>query len=130
MERKTKHELPLEGLRILVAEDEFLIASAIEDTLREAGAETLRAASVSSALQTLEHQTPSVALLDVRLGRQTTGDLADNLAALHVPFIFYSGHGLPDEVREKHPHAAILLKPVTGGTIIEALRKAAGTHRL
>jgi len=133
MDRKTGSDLPLKGLRILVVEDEFLIASAIEDTLQEAGADTVRAASVPCALKDIDYKAPSAALLDVRLGSQTTRDVADCLAARDIPFLFYSGDGLPDEMRDRHPDAELLLKPVTPLAIIEAVRKIAArrkNHRL
>src|SRR4051812_41276287 len=81
MEQKSAPDLPLEGQCILVAEDEFLIATVIEDTLREAGADTRRAANVRAALQDIDYKTPSAALLDVRLGRQTSEEVADSLTA-------------------------------------------------
>jgi len=121
MEPKTERDLPLEGLRILIAEDEFLISIALEDTLREAGADCLTAGNVRLALKDIAEEKLSAALLDVRLGRQTTEEVADSLAALGIPFMFYSGHGLPDEMRERHPGAEVLLKPVTPRAMIEAV---------
>ena len=37
MELKAKNDRPLQGMRILVADDEFMIVAVLEDTLREAG---------------------------------------------------------------------------------------------
>lgn len=125
MEQKTQHDLPLEGLRVLVAEDEFLIASVIEDTLREAGADTSRAASVRAALADIDYKLPSVALLDVHLGQQTTETIADDLAARHIPFVFYSGRGLPERMRDKHPDAQVLIKPVGPRAIVDAVLRIA-----
>lgn len=121
MEAKTERDRPLEGLRILIAEDEFLISVALEDTLREAGAEIVTAPNVRVALEDIAVKTLSGALLDVRLGRQTTDCVADSLEALGIPFLFYSGHGLPDEMRDKHPCATVLLKPVTPRAVIDAV---------
>jgi len=119
---KTVSDLPLAGQRILIAEDEFLISVALEDTLREAGAEILKAPTVHTALQEIAGEKLSGALLDVRLGRQTTDSVADTLVALGIPFLFYSGQGLPDEMRVKHPDAEVLLKPVTPRAVVEAVR--------
>ena len=121
MKAKTEHDRPLEGLRILIAEDEFLISVALEDTLREAGAEIVTAPNVRVALEDIAGQTLSGALLDVRLGRQTTDCVADSLEALGIPFLFYSGHGLPEGMRDKHPGAEVLLKPVTPRAVIDAV---------
>jgi len=119
---KTESNLPLAGQRILIAEDEFLISVALQDTLREAGAEILTASNVRVALEEIAAKKLSGALLDVRLGRQTTACVADSLMALGIPFLFYSGQGLPDEMRDKHPDAEVLLKPVTPRAVIEAVR--------
>ena len=109
MEQKTIHEQPLRGLRILVADDKFLIAVTIEETLRDAGAEILSAATLPAALKTANEEQLSAALLDVRLGRQTSEAVADALAARAVPFVFYSGQSLPDRMRLR------LLQGVGGG---------------
>jgi CheY-like chemotaxis protein len=114
----------LEGMRILVADDEFLIAVAIEDSLRDAGAEIVSAATVPAAMAAAADEKLSAAILDVRMGRQTTEGVADRLAARAVPFLFYSGHTLPDSIREKHPNAKVLLKPTRQHAIVEAILSA------
>lgn len=121
MEQRTELQQPLKGLRILVADDEFLIAAAIEDTLKEAGAETVRAATVLAALEGADDEALSAALLDVRLGRQTTEEVADRLAGRDIPFLFYSGQDLPEYMRAKHPNAKVLVKPVTPLAFIAAI---------
>jgi two-component sensor histidine kinase len=126
VEQKTIHEQPLRGLRILVADDEFLIAVTIEDTLRDAGAEILSAATLSAALKTANEEPLSAALLDVRLGRQTSEAVADALAAREVPFVFYSGQSLPDRMREKHPNARVLSKPTRQEAFVEAMLRLTG----
>src|SRR5215469_2224725 len=107
MTHKAEHDQPLRGMRILVADDEFLIATLIEETLTDAGAEIVTAATLPTALKAANDEQFSAALLDVRLGRQTTEAVADVLAAHSVPFIFYSGQALPDGIREKHPDARV-----------------------
>jgi DNA-binding NtrC family response regulator len=114
---------PLRGLRILVADDEFLIAITIEDTLRDAGAEVVLASTLAQALKTATDGPISAALLDVRIGRETSEAVADALAARAVPFLFYSGQPLPDRMRDRHPAARVLVKPVRQDTFVEELRK-------
>jgi len=126
MVQKQEYDQPLQGLRILIAEDELLIALALEETLRDAGADVRRAATVRCALRDASDQTLSAALLDVRLGRQTTETVADALAEREIPFLFYSGQDLPDTIRDKHPGATLLLKPVGPGAIIDAFRRIGG----
>lgn len=123
MSLQMESDFPLRNLLILVAEDEFLIAAAVEDTLRDAGADVIRASTVNEALLDAAGEALSVALLDVRLGHQTTEPIADALFLRDIPFLFYSGHGLPDDMRAKHPHAGVLIKPVTSREIVDALWK-------
>ena len=121
MEREIEHDQVLRGMRILVADDEFFIAAAIEDTLREAGAEIVSAATLPAALKCASEEDLCAALLDIRLGRQTTEAVADVLAARAIPFVFYSGQTLPDSMREKHPGARVLSKPAGQEVFVEAM---------
>jgi len=115
---------PLEGMRILVADDEFLIATMIEETFRDAGAEIVSAATLAQALQATEASGLSAAVLDVRLGRQTTEAVADVLASRNIPFVFCSGQALPETIRSKHPAARLLTKPVRLAAFVGAILAA------
>jgi CheY-like chemotaxis protein len=112
-------------MRILVVDDEFLIAVVIEETLREAGAEILSAATLPAALSSASHEHLSLALLDIRLGRHTTELVADVLATRGIPFLFYSGQELPDSIRRKHPDAEVLVKPVRQDQFVKSILKIA-----
>jgi CheY-like chemotaxis protein len=130
MEHKAQEDRPLQGLRILIADDEFLIATILEETFGEAGAETVSAGTLPAALVQAQQETLSAAVLDVRLGRQTTEAVADLLTSRKVPFVFYSGYSLPDGMRARFPDAAVLIKPVRPDAFIEALVRLTSTqHR-
>jgi CheY-like chemotaxis protein len=126
MEHKTGYDQPLRGMRILVADDEYLIAVAIEETLSDAGAEIVSASTLAAALTNANDGLLTAAVLDVRLGRQTTEAVADVLAGRAVPFIFYSGQALPDSMRDKHPDVRVLIKPTKQSTFVEAMLKVTG----
>ena len=121
MEPTNERDLPLSGMRILVVDDEFLILVSIEDALCDAGAEIVTASTLPDALKCATDEPLSAALLDVRLGRKTTEAVADVLAARSVPFAFYTGQALPEEIRGKHPHAAVLIKPSKQHEFIRAM---------
>lgn len=114
----------LEGRRILVVEDEALIAMLIEDSLREAGAEivgpspsVVEALRLISAVET--EGSLDAAVLDVRLGDDTVLAVADQLATLGVPFVFVTAYG---EVRlGGHANAPVLGKPIASEELIAAL---------
>jgi CheY-like chemotaxis protein len=112
MEFNFERERPLRGMRILIADDEFLVAIAIEEAFRDAGADVVTAATLAAALKSARAgDVLSAAFLDVRLGRETTEVVADELAARAVPFAFYTGQALPDHIRRKHPDIKVLIKP-------------------
>jgi len=124
MERKTETDQPLRGKRILVADDEFLILVGIEDALQDAGADVISAATLPEALKHAREDALSAALLDVRLGRQTTEAVADTLFERAVPFVFYTGQALPDEMRGKHSRAEVLVKPSKQAVFVDAMVRA------
>jgi len=47
MEFNFERERPLRGMRILIADDEFLVAIAIEEAFRDAGADVVTAATLA-----------------------------------------------------------------------------------
>ena len=83
----------LHGLKVLVAEDEALVALDLACTLRELGCVVLPAApSVAGALAILGAERPDVALLDVNLADGSAAPVAAALAAAGVPFAVVTGH--------------------------------------
>lgn len=117
-------EPSLEGLRILIVEDETLIAMMLEELLEELGCRIAgAAATVSQALDCLG--TPGrqfdAAVLDVNLGGEKVYPVADALAARGVPFLFATGYGTSG-VSDWYPERAIIAKPYGLQTLKQALR--------
>ncbi len=84
-------------LRILVVEDEFLIAMELDKTLRDAGYQVIGPASdVSTALGLLQGERPDAAVLDVNLAGERVTPVAEVLRAMIVPFILTSGYAAAD----------------------------------
>lgn len=85
---------PLRGLRVLVIEDETLVAMLIEDYLTEFGCKVAgSAARVSKGLQTLKGLEVDAAVLDVNVAGESVSPIAEVLDQRNVPFIFASGYG-------------------------------------
>jgi DNA-binding response OmpR family regulator len=86
-------EISLSGLRVLVVEDEALIAMLLEDYLSELGCTTVGPASnTADARRLIDNDTIDLALLDLNLGRgEKSFDLAAELANRSVPFAFAFG---------------------------------------
>jgi DNA-binding LytR/AlgR family response regulator len=102
---------PLDGLRILVVEDEFLVAMELGGMIQTLGGEVLGPVStVSAATELLEKAEVHGAVLDVALGGENSLSLAQRLLASGVPILLttgYSGQMLPETLA----HAPRLSKP-------------------
>jgi two-component sensor histidine kinase len=119
-------ELPLPA-RILLVEDNLLIAMDAEDQLRRLGAREVEvASSVQAALQILARQEPEVALLDMNLGRENSFPVADALAARGIPFVFATGYGEASAFPERFRKAVVIKKPYSQADIRAALQRRMG----
>ena len=84
----------LKGLRVLVVEDEALVAFQLEDMLAELGCDVVGPASrVGQALDLLGHEQVDAAVLDVNVAGELVYPVADALAAQGLPYIFATGYG-------------------------------------
>ena len=91
----------LKSLRILIVEDEYLIADDLRDTLLDAEAIVLGPVPTVDAAWSLLEQEKVIdaALLDINLGGVLVFDVADALAARKIPFVFATGYdrwSIPD----------------------------------
>lgn len=120
-------------IKVLVVEDEVLIADNICDTLSSLGYETLEPAiNYSEALETLEAQQPDLALLDIQLsGRKTGIDLAHVISQnYNIPFIFLSSNSDSATVNQAiqvNPNA-YLVKPFSKEELYTSIEVALHTH--
>lgn len=109
--------------RILVVEDEFLIALDIAGALEQGGLVVIGPlASVRDALKTLEREKVDGALLDANLGGEPVGRVADALHARGVPFAFVSGYGR-DQLPPQHKGAPLISKPFTGEDLLAVVAR-------
>jgi DNA-binding response OmpR family regulator len=113
---------PLRGARVLVVDDEFLIAAHLESNLKEAGAEVIGPShTLQDALALAEREHLTAAILDIQLGHDNVGPLAQELSARGIPFIFYTGQTHTDPVRAQWPASKVLSKPATAADMIAAV---------
>jgi CheY-like chemotaxis protein len=102
----------ISGLRVLLVEDEALIAMMAEDMLDAMGCTNVTVASnVTEALAALENGALfDVAMLDVNLNGERSMPVADRARARGVPYVFTTGYGA-DGVDAAHADAPVLAKP-------------------
>jgi CheY-like chemotaxis protein len=111
------------AIRVLIVEDESLVAMLVEDMLVDAGFSVTQILSaLPDALACVEAQPESfdVAILDVNLGGAPIFPLAEALAEAGKPFVFATGYGagsLPPAWRGR----PTLQKPFNAHDAIEAL---------
>lgn len=117
----------LKGMRILLVEDEAMIAMLVEDMLLDGGAEVVGpAGGVKAALAAIDQNADiDGALLDVNLGGEQSFEVADALAARNIPFVFVTGYGGAG-VRDRYPNAPTLQKPFVTSDLERALTALAG----
>lgn len=110
-------------MRILVVEDDALIALSIEDILTEAGHTVVGLApSKLRAAHLVQKTHPDMALIDIRLADGMTGiDLARDCAKFHVASLIVSA--LPREIDETLPEFPFLPKPFTSGMLLRSVTK-------
>lgn len=106
-----------QGRRVLVVEDEYLIALTIEETLTDLGAVVIGPASSLAAAMRLAVDLPlDAAILDVNIRGGTSYPVADVLADRGIPFIFCSGYG-DWAIEERHRARPRLAKPYSADTL-------------
>ena len=124
---------PLAGVRILVVEDEPLIAMDIEERLLAAGGNVIGpAANPETARRLIAETAPDAALLDANLAGSRVDDLAVELRRRRIPFAFATGFGRESLPREFAGRAGArqALRVGAAGAMVRALlagREGAGS---
>lgn len=95
----------LNGLRVLIVEDEAAISMLLEDMLMDFGCQVVGpAARLAPALEMVRSESFDLAILDVNLAGEPIYPVAEELARREVPFIFstgYGGAGIKDPFRNR-----------------------------
>jgi DNA-binding response OmpR family regulator len=113
--------------RVLVVEDDALLALDIAAQLTEAGFDVIGpAVSVDTALRLLRAIGCDVALLDVNLGKETSELVARELRSLSKPFVVLSGYSSEQHPPEFHG-APLLSKPARPGELVALLQHCTNT---
>lgn len=122
---------PLSGRRVLIVEDESLVAMLLETILEDMGCTPVGPAStVAEGLSMVAADEPlDAALLDVNVAGSQVFPVAQALKDRGVPFVFSTGYGeggLPDAWRGQ----STIQKPFTEAAIRDALMSAMGVENV
>jgi DNA-binding response OmpR family regulator len=111
-------------MRVLVVEDEAIVALAIADQLTEAGFRVVGPApSVAKALKLIKEVGCDVAVLDVNLRDETAEPVARELRLRHTPFLFLSAVSR-DHLPSGFNGEVLLAKPARPAVLVAALQSS------
>ena len=117
-------EINLKGRRVLVVEDDPLVAMLLVDMLEAIGCEIAAVASrLDDALEKAQHLSFDLAVLDINLEGANTFQVAELLSKRAIGFVFATGYGeahLPADLTS----APLLQKPFVERDVARALRRA------
>ncbi len=118
----------LTGTRILIAEDEPLVAMDHADRLIDAGAHIVSTcALVSQAIESLETNDVDVAVIDYLLADGNTEPLQDALDRKHVPYVIVTAY--PRVLVRRDEQQTIETKPVSSEMLCAAVKAVRGSSR-
>lgn len=110
----------LKGERLLVVEDEPLIAMDVQTTLEREGASVLIGRTMPEALRFAEFSALSAGVLDFRVGVEDAEPVCDALNRRAVPFIFFTG--LSGALPRRFAATPVVSKPAEPRKIVGALK--------
>jgi DNA-binding response OmpR family regulator len=111
----------LAGKRVLIVEDELIMALVIEDFLQECGCILVGpCGNVAQALDAVRAGTLDLAVLDVNLDGEMVYPVAHALAERRIPFLFMSGYG-EDAITSGQDNWRVCAKPFAGDELVAKL---------
>ena len=115
---------PLRHARVLLFEDEPMIALDVEELCLEHGAREVVIVRRLEDAEAVDLTAIDIAIVDLILGRDTTLAAASALRSAGVPFIFCSGYAEAPELAADFGDVRVLAKPYKGEVLIAALAAA------
>ena len=110
--------------KVLIVEDNMIIALDAESFLSDLGAETVvTTSSNGQAIRAMDETAFDFALLDVNLGSETSTPVASRLSRDGIPFVFATGYGEMRDLRELFPTIPIVQKPYDRDSLARAIAK-------
>jgi len=114
-------EIVVDGCRVLIVEDQMMIALSMADLLTQMGCQVVATAvRPTEALEAIETQEIDLAILDFDLKGQSCEPVADALAQRAVPFLFSTGSSSA-EAPARYRDRPVLIKPYRAADLRRAL---------
>ena len=111
-------------LRVMIVEDEFIIADEIAMIVEGAGHAVIGpVASVEDASAMLASERPDFAIIDANLRGQSSSPLARSLAGMEIPFCICTGYRI-DDLKPTFGDVAVIQKPVRDRVLLSVLDQA------
>lgn len=108
----TQEHIPISGNRVMIVEDEALVAMVVSESLTNLGCSVVGPFSrCSDAMAAIETGEVDAAILDVNLDGEMVYPLADMLSVRGVPFIFVTGYGA-ESIDSRFSHVPVIQKPI------------------
>jgi CheY-like chemotaxis protein len=119
---------PLSGRRVLLVEDEAIIALDLAALLTDLGAVVVGSAhSVANALELLNEGKIDCAVLDINLNGEPVYPVARALETRRIPFVFVTAY-YGEKVDSQFQHCPVVQKPVDFQELVHAILHTCG-HR-
>jgi CheY-like chemotaxis protein len=113
-----------QGIKVLIIEDEFVMAMMLEDMLDQLGCLSVKkAGNFTEAERLIKADQFDIAVLDVNLQGRSTFQLADQLTAKDIPYFFSTGYS-KGAIPVPYNQNLILQKPFTLEQLLSHLLKA------
>lgn len=120
-------EVSLSGRRILVVEDESLIAMLIGDAVEEAGGVVVGPCyTLAECLRAARSEEIDAAVLDVDLAGRDVFPAADELRRRDIPFLFHTAHADREELGASFSDVPLCRKPVAMNELVTVLARITG----
>ncbi|MDA8870077.1 response regulator [Rhizobiaceae bacterium] len=117
-----RQSMSLEGLNVLLVEDEMMIAMELGMAIEDAEANVVgpvNRLSLGMALVSDETVAIDVAILDVDLHGKDVFPLAEVLMSRGIPFLFHTGHATREELAAQFPDAPVCPKPMLVDRVLQ-----------
>ena len=111
-------------MRVLLVEDNFIIALDLAELVREAGGEPVGpVATVRDGVAALDQSDIEAAILDINLGEESALGLATVLKERAIPFAFATGYSPDDVIPPEQADAPVLAKPYSAADVRAVLAR-------